>query len=88
MSRVEESIVVRTRGYLPHWERTGSIYFVTFCLADAIPREVLARLESERESVILTAKQAGRDLTLSEKRHLSRFANINRYLDRGAENAS
>jgi REP element-mobilizing transposase RayT len=35
------------RGYLPHLKREGADYFVTFRLADSLPREALDRLEVE-----------------------------------------
>lgn len=38
---------IRSRGYLPHWEGTYAIYFVTFRLADSLPREVLTRLRAK-----------------------------------------
>lgn len=37
-----------TRGYLPHVKREGVSYFVTFRLADALPKDVLLKFESER----------------------------------------
>ncbi|MBI5329988.1 MAG: transposase [Betaproteobacteria bacterium] len=37
---------VHERGYLPHLKAEGGIYFVTFRLADSLPAEALARLES------------------------------------------
>jgi len=36
---------IRTRGYLPHWESEGGIYFVTFRLADSLPQSVLRALQ-------------------------------------------
>ncbi len=35
------------RGYLPHIDRPGLVQIVTFRLADALPNEVLQRMESE-----------------------------------------
>jgi putative transposase len=35
-------------GILPHWRQAGCTYFVTFRLADSIPRRVLAEIEYER----------------------------------------
>jgi hypothetical protein len=32
---------VHTRGYLPHVKREGASYFVTFRLADSLPKTVL-----------------------------------------------
>lgn len=80
---MEDHIHVRSRGHLPHWERNQACYFVTFRLADSIPKQVLEKLESERQSVMRTAKQAGRELTVSEKHHIARFANLEKYLDQG-----
>ncbi len=37
-----------SRGYLPHVKREGASYFVTFRLADSLPREVLLKLEADR----------------------------------------
>ncbi len=41
---------VRSRGYLPHREAEHPIYFVTFRLADSLPRELVARFRKEREA--------------------------------------
>jgi REP element-mobilizing transposase RayT len=35
--------------HLPHWRQAGATYFVTFRLADALPRELLDELHRERE---------------------------------------
>jgi putative transposase len=35
-------------GLLPHWRQTGCTYFVTFRLADSIPKQVLQQLDFER----------------------------------------
>ncbi len=37
-----------TRGYLPHVKREGASYFVTFRLADSLPREALLKFQGER----------------------------------------
>src|SRR5688572_4339192 len=39
---------VHTRGYLPHVKREGARYFVTFRLADSLPKEVLLKYQAER----------------------------------------
>jgi hypothetical protein len=33
--------------HLPHWRLAGACYFVTFRLADSIPREVLEEIQRE-----------------------------------------
>ena len=35
---------------LPHWRRDGSTYFVTFRLADSIPRAILENWRHERRT--------------------------------------
>jgi REP element-mobilizing transposase RayT len=40
--------VIRSRGYLPHREAEHPVYFVTFRLADSLPRELVARFRRER----------------------------------------
>ena len=35
---------------LPHWRQAGATYFVTFRLADSIPRHVLAQWDGERRA--------------------------------------
>jgi REP element-mobilizing transposase RayT len=39
---------IHTRGYLPHVKREGMRYFLTFRLADSLPREVLLKIQGER----------------------------------------
>jgi REP element-mobilizing transposase RayT len=39
---------VHTRGYLPHVKREGARYFVTFRLADSLPKLVLLQVQQER----------------------------------------
>ena len=39
---------IHTRGYLPHVKREGAAYFVTFRLADSLPKEVLLKFQGER----------------------------------------
>ena len=40
---------VYQHGLLPHWRQAGCTYFVTFRLADALPRPVLREFEHERD---------------------------------------
>src|SRR3970282_750311 len=39
---------IHSRGYLPHVKREGARYFVTFRLADSLPKEVLLKYQAER----------------------------------------
>lgn len=43
------------RGYLPHLKVTGAAYFVTFRLADSLPRAVLLRLREQRDDLLRRA---------------------------------
>ena len=79
---------IHTRGYLPHVKREGASYFVTFRLADSLPKEVLLAFEREKverlrrlhdfaergESINDSEEEIARDL----------YRQIERYLDRGA----
>jgi REP element-mobilizing transposase RayT len=51
----------RSRGYLPHWEGEHPIYFVTFRLADSLPRSLVLQLRRHRESTkkVTPAAEAG-----------------------------
>jgi REP element-mobilizing transposase RayT len=78
---------IHTRGYLPHVKREGAAYFVTFRLADSLPKDVLLRFERERAErlrLLNEAKNKGWQSPDSEEeinRDLRR--KIERYLDQG-----
>lgn len=42
---------IRSRGYLPHLETQEAIYFVTFRLADSLPKELVLQLLQERDTI-------------------------------------
>ena len=44
-----------SRGYLPHLKREGATYFVTFRLADSLPRELLARHAAQLAEILASA---------------------------------
>jgi REP element-mobilizing transposase RayT len=64
---------IRTRGKLPHWEADNAIYFVTFRLADSLPKSVLRAFEFEKNNIIATAQQMGRPLSFSEEKRLEKL---------------
>jgi REP element-mobilizing transposase RayT len=75
----------RTRGYLPHLEQSGGIYFVTYRLADSLPREFLARLRRERE-LLENAERAGTRVPADcarQKKLRTLLLKAERLLDRG-----
>jgi REP element-mobilizing transposase RayT len=41
-----------SRGYLPHIKVEGAAYFVTFRLADSLPRYVVTRLKEQRDDLL------------------------------------
>jgi hypothetical protein len=83
-------LTIRDRGRLPHWEQDNATYFVTFRLADSLPRLVLDHIASERKSILQLARQQNRELTPSESQHLKRLSSvrIEEYLDSGAGSCS
>ena len=79
-------ITIRNRGYLPHWEAESATYFVTFRLADALPRGALLKIAFDRKDIPGTAARMGRSLSPGEQRRLSEVLaeRIEKYLDAGA----
>jgi REP element-mobilizing transposase RayT len=80
------SVTIRDRGRLPHWEKEGATYFITFRLADSLPQSVLDRIESERHAIVTTANQLLRDLRADERKKIGELSTpvIEQFLDTGA----
>ena len=74
---------VHSRGFLPHVKREGASYFVTFRLADSLPKEVLLRFQREHAES-LRRLPAGATEEQAQKAHRELRRKIERYLDRGA----
>ncbi|WP_281984259.1 transposase [Azonexus hydrophilus] len=72
---------IHSRGYLPHVKREGTCYFVTFRLADSLPRAVLLQFERQRAEAVRKLKTADRAGREAANRELLR--RVERYLDRG-----
>jgi REP element-mobilizing transposase RayT len=83
-----ESIHIRSRGYLPHWEAAeGGIYLVTFRLADALPRTVIEKLAGERQLLVRKfEKERKRSLSWIDRLVVNRLfaARVDHYLDAGS----
>jgi putative transposase len=79
-------VKVRDRGRLPHWERDNATYFITFRLADSLPKSVLERIESERQAIVKTAIVLRPDFSADERAKIARLSTpvIERFLDSGA----
>ena len=73
------------RGYLPHLKAGHGTYFVTFRLADTLPREIIERYCLERDDLIERAEAMGRELSCEEKRRGTDLysGRIESYLDAG-----
>jgi len=84
--RIALMVTVRSRGRLPHWEHPEGIYFVTFRLADSLPKEIGDAFEFERRDIIATARAMQRDLSATERRRLAELfsGRVEFYLDSGA----
>jgi REP element-mobilizing transposase RayT len=52
-----------SRGYLPHIKFAGAAYFVTFRLADSLPREAMLRLKEQRDHLLRRAMEMHQDET-------------------------
>ncbi len=78
---------VHTRGFLPHVKREGASYFVTFRLADSLPKEVLLKFECESAERLRRLGDLARrreKCADSEEEILRDFRRkIERFLDRG-----
>ena len=73
------------RGKLPHLKREGALYFVTFRLADSLPRECVLKLKREREALVQAALAAKRPLTWQEEQQLFAWYSerVEAFLDSG-----
>src|SRR5438034_549790 len=78
---------IHTRGYLPHVKREGASYFVTFRLADSLPKMVLLDFEREKAERLRRLNdfaKRGESINDSEEEIARDFRRmIERYLDRG-----
>src|SRR5438128_497471 len=79
-------VKIRDRGHLPHWEKEGATYFMTFRLADSLPKSILDGICSERESIVKTAIQLKRNLSADETKKIQKLSTrvVDLYLDNGA----
>ncbi len=75
---------IRQRGRLPHWEKEAGLYFVTFHLADSLPKPVLEKI-SERYRVLERAKRTGANLLPDQKALVAEYnpKRIEEYFDQG-----
>jgi len=74
---------IHSRGYLPHVKREGASYFVTFRLADSLPKQVLLQFKREHAEA-LQLLSANDKPAEAEAIHREHRRKVERYLDRGA----
>jgi len=69
---------------MPHWEKELGLYFITFHLADSLPRPVLEKMV-ERQRILEAAKRCGAHLLPGQKVLISEYSpkEIEEYMDRG-----
>ncbi|MGJ8644786.1 MAG: transposase [Luteolibacter sp.] len=71
-----------TRNNLPHWQQSGATYFVTYRLADSIPKELLDRWKYERETWLADNPEPWSEETEAEY-HKIFSGEIDRMMDAG-----
>lgn len=71
-----------TKNCLPHWQQESAVYFVTFRLGDAVPRNLCDEWQNDREAWLLGHPKPWDAST--EREYHERFSGaIERWLDRG-----
>ena len=73
---------IHSRGYLPHVKREGASYFVTFRLADSLPKDVLLEFKRQQAEKVRCLPAGDRPALEEVDREYHR--QVERYLDRGA----
>jgi type I restriction enzyme R subunit/putative DNA methylase len=87
MAREAQGNGWHSRGYLPHLKREGAAYFVTFRLADSLPREVRDQM-AERLRARGLADEAGgvdeKEEAVRRAAQRAEFVRMEAWLDAGA----
>jgi Transposase IS200 like len=71
-----------TGSTLPHWEQMGACYFVTFRLADSVPRELWGQFDMERHAWLAMHPEPWDDKTEAEF-HQRFSGQLEQWLDQG-----
>ena len=66
---------------LPHWQHVGAVFFITFNLKGAIPRDVYERLAEQKQLALSAIKKSGGDIDQLYDEHKRHFARIDHILD-------
>lgn len=74
--------IERTHNHLPHWQQSGASYFVTWRLADSLPKELLDQHYHEQERWLSANSQPWDEATVAE--YHQRFSSrMDQWLDQG-----
>ncbi len=65
-----KDISIQSRGYLPHWELEGAVYFITYRLADSLPKSVLDHIEYEKIMKINKLISSGKKISPAQKKRI------------------
>lgn len=87
MSREAQSNGWHSRGYLPHLKRAGATYFVTFRLADSLPREAREQMAYRLRAQFAAAEERDAEITDEAARRAAQrveFVRMEAWLDAGA----
>ncbi|MDA0812472.1 MAG: transposase [Verrucomicrobia bacterium] len=74
--------IAKTRNRLPHWQQEGACYFITFRLADSLPKEKL-RLWREERAAWLRHHPKPWDNAVELEYHKTFSGSIDRFMDVG-----
>lgn len=76
---------IRSRGRLPYWDKEEGLYFLTFHVADSLPRPVLTKI-SQRHRILEAARRLNANLLPEQKTLLAEYspARLEEFFDRGA----
>ena len=74
--------IERTHNRLPHWQQEGASYFVTWRLADSLPKELLDEYYQERECWLALHPQPWDEATEAEY-HKVFSTRMDQWLDQG-----
>lgn len=83
------TVHIRNRGRLPHWEQEAGLYFLTFRLADSLPKAVLEKI-AERNRILSAAKERGATLLPEDKNLITAYSQkrVEEFFDSGLGNCT
>jgi putative transposase len=73
---------IKTRNNLPHWQQSAATYFVTYRLADSIPKELIDAWRNDRDAWLKDNPEPWSEETEAEY-HATFSGEMDRMMDRG-----